>query len=254
MSHDLRSPLTTIRLSVDRLQLFAEGLDPKIAKILGVMTLEAQRLEAIIKAVLDRNRGDSLADQLSLKLGSPREILENLEGSLALKTDARGLRSYLSLDPASLDADQPPTTPLPCSRYCSTSWENALKFTRATGGSGVRSSLLGKDWILEVWDTGRGIPKHQCARLFNPFEQGKEKDSKKGWGLGLDICRSIVEAHGGRIEVEECRCRGWSSGWLFRSVQPETLEGESADLNTLSSFIQKPAPTMNRLARQRTPI
>jgi signal transduction histidine kinase len=235
VSHDLRSPLTTIRLSVDRLQNFAEGMDSKIAKILGVMAHEAQRLDTIIKAVLDRNRGDSLADQLSLKLGSPSMILENLEATLTLKAESRRIRSSLILEPASLNVRillDPPAM----QQVLFNLLENALKFTRSPGKVGVRSMIRDQQWVLEVWDTGRGIPKHQCARLFHPFEQVKEGDAQKGWGLGLYICRSIVEAHGGRIEVESIVAEGSTFRVFLPIVQPESLPEDSTDLERILSL------------------
>ncbi len=235
VSHDLRSPLTTIRLSVDRLQTFAEGLDPKTMKILGVMAHEAERLDAIIKAVLDRNRGDSLADQLSLKLGTPSIILENLEATLTMKAESRGIRCSLSLDPASLDVRillDPPAL----QQVLFNLLENALKFTRAQGEVGVRSSICDEQWVLEVWDTGRGIPKHQCERLFHPFEQVKEGDASKGWGLGLYICRSIVEAHGGRIEVESIVAEGSTFRVLLPIIQPKSKPDDVTDVEWILSL------------------
>ena len=94
--------------------------------------------------------------------------------------------------------------------------ENALKFTEPPGAVGVRTHLKENHWHLEVWDTGRGIPRAECERLFHPFEQGQHQDAKKGWGLGLYICRTIVEAHGGRIEVES----EVGSGSVFRVSLP----------------------------------
>jgi signal transduction histidine kinase/ligand-binding sensor domain-containing protein len=232
VSHDLRSPLTSILLSVERLQGDPEGLQPKVQKLYSVLAHEAKRLEAIIKAVLDRNRGDSLADRLSLLAGHPREILKSLEGTLTLKAEARGLRTHLSLDPASLDADIL-LDPVAMQQVLFNLVENALKFTRSTGEVGVRSSLGEREWILEVWDTGRGIPKHQCARLFNPFQQGQEVDAKKGWGLGLYICRSIVEAHGGRIEVESTVDVGSMFRVALPLVQPETRPGAATDMDAI---------------------
>ena len=77
--------------------------------------------------------------------------------------------------------------------------------------------------MLEVWDTGRGIPRAECDRLFNPFQQSQEKDASKGWGLGLFICQSIVVAHGGRIEVDS----DTGKGSIFRILIPLVQAGES---------------------------
>jgi signal transduction histidine kinase len=222
VTHDLRSPLTSIRLSVDRLQEAADTLQPQAVKLLGIMGNEAQRLEGIIKGVLDRNRADALADRLSLQIGTPRMILEGLEATLALKAESLGLQSHLNLDPEALDAPVL-LDPAAMQQVLFNLLENALKFTPRDGKVGVRSSLIGPDWVMEIWDTGRGIPKDQCERLFQPFQQGQVVDARQGWGLGLYICRSIVEAHGGRIEVESIEGEGSAFRVMLPVVQPKTV-------------------------------
>jgi signal transduction histidine kinase len=207
VSHDLRSPLTSILLSVEKIQEASEEVHPKVARTLGIMTQEARRLEAIVKGFLDRNRAESLADRLSLEPASPRALLENLEETLVLKAESRGLRSHLYIEPASLEA-QLHLDVAAMQQVLFNLVENALKFTDPPGDVGVRSSLQAGQWLLEVWDTGRGIPRVECERLFIPFEQGRAPDAEKGWGLGLFICRSIVEAHGGRIVVDSDAGKG----------------------------------------------
>ena len=201
VSHDLRSPLTSILLSVDRIQSSAEEVPPKAARILGIMAQEAQRLDHIVKSLLDRNRAESLADQLAFRPARPAEVLDKLEDTLTLKAEARGLRTHLFLEPASLQADLRLDVAA-MQQVLFNLVENALKFTDPPGDVGVRSTLKEQDWMLEVWDTGRGIPRAECDRLFSAFQQAREQDANKGWGLGLFICRSIVAAHGGRIEVD----------------------------------------------------
>lgn len=207
VSHDLRSPLTSILLSVERIQDFSEEVQPKVAKTLGIMAQEARRLEAIVKGLLDRNRAESLADRLVLEPVHPRVILENLEETLILKAESRGLRSHLYVEPASLEVEILLDVAA-MQQVLFNLVENALKFTDPPGDVGVRSSLQAEQWLLEVWDTGRGIPRAECDRLFNPFEQGRAPDAQKGWGLGLFICRSIVAAHGGRIVVDSDSGKG----------------------------------------------
>ena len=207
VSHDLRSPLTSILLSVERIQDAADGVPPRAARILGIMAQEAHRLDGIVKGLLDRNRAETLADRLDLQPGRPGEILEKLEDTLALKAEARGLRTHLYLEPASLEAGL--LLDVAAMRQVLFNLvENAIKFTDPPGDVGVRSTLKERDWVLEIWDTGRGIPRAECERLFSAFQQAREQDANKGWGLGLFICRSIVVAHGGSIEVDSDTGKG----------------------------------------------
>jgi signal transduction histidine kinase len=215
VSHDLRSPLTSILLSVEHLQNVSTFEQSKVAKFLGILAQESERLDAIVKGLLDRNRAESLADRLSLHMARPEAILASLEDTLTLKAESHGLRLHLSLEPASLEIDLHMDVAA-MQQVLYNLVENALKFTDPPGDIGVRSSLQGQVWMLEVWDTGRGIPPSECDRLFNSFQQRTEKDAHRGWGLGLFICRSIVEAHGGRIEVDS----DLGKGSIFRVLIP----------------------------------
>jgi len=100
--------------------------------------------------------------------------------------------------------------------------ENALKFTEAPGTVGIRS-ILGEDtWVLEVWDTGRGIDPSLQSGLFQPFRQTRVEDEQKGWGLGLSICKALVEAHSGRIEVVS----EVDKGSTFRVILPLVMPNQ----------------------------
>jgi signal transduction histidine kinase len=78
---------------------------------------------------------------------------------------------------------------------------NALKFTPPGGGIDVLGELVGDAARLSVEDTGPGIHAEDLPRVFEPFWSGRTGD-QTGAGLGLSICRAIVEAHGGRIWAE----------------------------------------------------
>lgn len=199
VSHDLRSPLTSIMLSVDRLR-DTEGREPGDDPMLNVLDREARRLEAIIRGLLDQAKSESFTDSLNQRLCRPSEVLEGLTDTLRLKAEARALSHRLELDPrvdqAWILAD---TTAL--QQVLFNLIENALKFTESPGTVGIRSILGEDNWALEVWDTGRGIDPSLQSGIFQAFRQAQVEDEQKGWGLGLSICKTLVEAHAGRIEV-----------------------------------------------------
>ena len=214
ITHDLRSPLTGILLSVDRLES-SPGLDRPTRSALKVVGHEAHRVESLLKHMLDSSRAESLTEGLHFRLCHPGEILEGLAETLQLKAESKDLDSSLALDPigettwvlADAEAMQQVLFNL---------IENALKFTPAPGAIGIRSRLLPRGWILEVWDTGRGIEPAQAADLFKPFSQAREADASTGWGLGLSICKALVEAHEGAIEVQSSP----GAGSTFRVTLP----------------------------------
>jgi signal transduction histidine kinase len=78
---------------------------------------------------------------------------------------------------------------------------NALKFTNPHGRVVLEGSIEGGEAVFRVEDTGPGIPEDRLPHLFEQFWQGDSKD-RRGVGLGLAICKAIVIAHGGVIDVE----------------------------------------------------
>lgn len=215
VSHDLRSPLTSIILSVDKIHTTTEDMNPALAKTLGVLEREAHRLEALVKGLLDRNRSEAMNDSLDQRLCHPGEILQGLTDTLRLKAEARDLQSDLQLSPE-VDGAWILAETTGLQQVLFNLIENALKFTEPPGTIGVRSRLEGPAWVLEVWDTGRGIAPEQLERIFKPFQQSEAGDAEKGWGLGLSICKTLVEGHGGRLEVESQP----GQGSVFRMVLP----------------------------------
>lgn len=207
VSHDLRSPLTSILLTADRLSDTLPGATPGVQNTLSVMVREAHRLEAIVRNLLDQGRQGSLEERLNLRLCHPSEVLLGLTDTLRLKAEPRDLQTQLDLDPADARAwILADTTAL--QQILFNLLENALKFTPPGGTVGVVSQVAENDWQLEVWDTGRGIPKNLQEQIFEPYQQVEGADAGQGWGLGLNICRTLATAHQGSLTVESEPGRG----------------------------------------------
>lgn len=220
VAHDLRSPLTSILISLDRLRDAKEPCEV-LPKCLGVMEREAKRLEAILTSLLNQARSESMVDSLNLRLCRPAEILHGLMDTLRLKAEARDLSADFAIDPRGREvwllADM---TGLQQVLY--NLLENALKFTPAGGSIGVRTRVCdAQTWSLEVWDTGRGVEPAKREAIFQPFQQAEDADTGTGWGLGLSICRAIVEAHEGRIELDSEVGKGSTFRVFLPLVQPQ---------------------------------
>ncbi|HEX9080775.1 MAG TPA: HAMP domain-containing sensor histidine kinase, partial [Holophagaceae bacterium] len=198
VTHDLRSPLTSIMLTLDRLR----DQFPEEASLLDLMDREANRIEGLLRHLLDQSRSETLLQSLKLTSTVAAAVTEGFEDVLRLKAEAKGLTFHLEVAPetgrATLRADLATLQQVMLNLF-----ENALKFTPMGGEVGLRSFLAPKEglWILEVWDTGRGLDATQIHELLQPFRQVRSGDAAHGWGLGLSICQDILEAHGGRLQA-----------------------------------------------------
>jgi signal transduction histidine kinase len=95
---------------------------------------------------------------------------------------------------------------------------NAIKFTPAGGRVRIALSEAAGEVVVAVTDTGRGIPEERIPELFDEFTQLGREDSSRGSGLGLSICKRIIECHQGRIWVESSPGRG--SRFAFTLPKP----------------------------------
>ncbi len=200
VTHDLRSPLTTILLTLDRLRELAPQAS---LNLLDVMEREANRIETLVRNLLDQSRSEALLQSLKLVPTVPAEVTEGFEDVLRFKAEARGLAFHLEVSPDTgqtwIHADTATLHQAMLNLF-----ENALKFTPAGGRVGIRSSVDRNAgiWRLEVWDTGRGLDASKARELLQPFRQNQAGDAVQGWGLGLSICQSIIEAHRGELRIE----------------------------------------------------
>ena len=104
---------------------------------------------------------------------------------------------------------------------------NAVKFTPPGGTIAVRARAAGGEAVIEVVDTGPGVPPEERESIFNLFFRGRSKSEGgrvKGSGLGLAIARELVEAHGGHIAVV-----GGGAGGHFRVTLPRRSARALAD-------------------------
>lgn len=110
--------------------------------------------------------------------------------------------------------------------------DNAIRFTPAGGTISLRSLCLGHEVIVEIQDSGPGIPAEVLPHIFKRFYRQDTAHTTPGLGLGLSIVKSIVEGHGGQIEVESQP----GSGSLFRVVLPLTKESSPLAHNGVDRF------------------
>lgn len=197
--HDLRSPVTTINLLAEQMGIEAEDRGEKPPGQLEIIAKEVQRLDGLLRRLLDQSRSEAVDQTLHMVRTDLHQLLEGMDDVLRLKAEWAGLHFLWEVEPIK---GQVLADALAVQQVLLNLFGNALKVTAPGGSVGVRSSLKGERWVMEIWDTGRGFDAGELERLFQPFTQVEISDIGKGWGLGLSIVKNLVDAHGATITVE----------------------------------------------------
>ncbi|MCP1500591.1 two-component system sensor histidine kinase KdpD [Pseudomonas migulae] len=198
VSHDLRTPLTSMRGSIDSLLALGEAIPLEDRRELLEGTRdEAERLDRYIQNLLDMTRLGHGALKLARDWVSPADIV----GS-----SLNRLRAVLA--PLQVSTEVPPELPLLyvhaalIEQALVNVLENAARFSPAHGRLQLRAGADENELFFSVSDEGPGIPEEERAKIFDMFYTAARGDrGGQGTGLGLAICQGMVGAHGGRISV-----------------------------------------------------
>ena len=203
VSHELRAPLTAIRAHVGTLLGYSEGEIPheRLTQILEVVSAESDRLARLIESILDLNRLDVGTRRATRRSVDLAEVIEETVRLLRPAAELRQVQVKTTVEAAdtrlSADRDQMRQLALHLG-------SNAIKFTPAQGVVSFELKGDARELTLCVEDTGIGIPAQALDRVFERFDQVDTSPGRArgGVGLGLAICRSIVDSHGGRVHAE----------------------------------------------------
>jgi two-component system sensor histidine kinase KdpD len=225
VSHDLRTPLATITGAASSLLDEGGRLDPAARlELARSVYREADRLDRLLKNLLDMMRIEAGAVQLSKEWHPVDEVvgaaLSRLEGRLRDHTFNTAFPADLPL--ALVDG-------VLLEQVMINLVENAVKYAPSGSAIDLSASANDREVVVEVADRGPGIPAGEEARIFDKFYRAKPA-REGGVGLGLTICRGIIEAHGGRIWAENRR----GGGAVFRFAIPllerqPSVESEQAE-------------------------
>ena len=199
ITHDLRNPLTAIRGFIRLFQSGQTGaLTPIQAKMFDTMEKASLRLMNMINDILDLARLESNRMTLHIQPTSVDEVAGRVVELFIPQTKNTNLKLTLETNGESRAI---PVDPNLLERIFTNLIGNAIKFTPDGGAITVRVDNGADGVRCEVADTGDGIPPAYLEKVFDKFRQ-VEGHLKGGAGLGLTICKRIVEAHEGRIWVE----------------------------------------------------
>jgi two-component system sensor histidine kinase KdpD len=213
VSHDLRTPLATIAGAASSLLDESGQIDSTSKRDLARSIYEeAGRLDRLLKNLLDMMRLEVGAVHLNKDWHPLDEVVGVALGRLESRLRSRDLHTSIPSDLPLVMVDG-----VLLEQVLINLLENALKYAQAGTPIEISASAGDRELLVEVADRGPGLPPGEEARIFDKFYR-LQPDREGGVGLGLTICRGIVEAHGGRIWAEN-RMGG---GAVFRFTLPLT--------------------------------
>lgn len=196
-SHELRTPVTGMHMAFGLFReraRFAE--DSRETDLLDTVNEEMQRLMQLINDLLNFSRYQNGLQKLTLAPCNIDDLLEQAQGRFLERAHEQGIELLVEIQAPlpRLQADQPQLE-----RVLDNLIDNALRHTSEKGQIRLQARRHGERVIVSVEDNGEGIAYGQQGRIFEPFVQVGRK--KGGAGLGLALCKEIVQLHGGRMGV-----------------------------------------------------
>jgi two-component system sensor histidine kinase KdpD len=223
LSHDLRTPLTALIGLAESLTTAKPPLPAAQEKLARDLFHEMQRMSALVTNLLEMARIQNGEVQLNLQW----QPFEEVVGSAI-----RLCKSYLGA--RTLETDVPHDLPLVrfdamlIERVLCNLLENAGKYTPDDAHILIKARTANEFLDVEVSDNGPGLPHGKEETLFEKFARGERESATAGVGLGLSICRAIVEAHGGMIRA----AKSGFGGAMFTFTLPLGTPPEMPDLET----------------------
>jgi len=217
VSHELRTPLTSIRGSLGLLASGAAGpLPDHVVEVVALAERNAIRLMALIEDILDLERLETGKIELQMTRVPIASILRRAMESLAA-FGAHGVTVAAPIVSSSIDVDADRIVQVLVNLL-----SNAVKFSPPGGVVTIAVTVDGQWTEFRVIDHGRGVPAGHRHAIFERFRQVDPSDAREkgGAGLGLAICKSIVEQHGGSIGVESEEGAGSAFWFRLASLTP----------------------------------
>ena len=198
LSHELNTPLTSLRLLLDTMRTRA-GKDPKRAEELAEqMTVEVDAVQQMTEEMLDLAAIESGMQVVRLIDTPLRDLVEDIAARQRDPIERKGISLIIAIEPGlAVLAD-----PEQAGRAILNVLNNAVKFTPESGEIRFSAEAGDDSIVLSIADTGSGIPPAELNRIFERFYRVRGSTGQPGTGLGLAIAHHIMLAHAGRIWAE----------------------------------------------------
>lgn len=197
LSHDLRTPLTTLVGLADSLAQQDKGLSPDAAEIAGIIREQARAMHRLLSDLLDMARLQGSSTTLRREwqpfeevVGSSLRLVEGLAGSRPVTVNLQPDMPLMYFDAVLME------------RVLFNLLDNAFKYSPSGTPVAVATTLDDATLNVSVCNEGQGFPGDRLDAMFDIFVRGHDETSIPGVGLGLAICKAIVTAHEGTIRAE----------------------------------------------------
>lgn len=203
-SHELRSPLTVVKTSIEVMMNHPERIHPTDAKKLRAVASATNQMTQLVEDLLLLARRDvNTLPLVAQSLIPLNELLEDLIDAIELQAEEKGIQvQFIPLDSIQVQGD-----PMQLSRLFLNLLHNAIQYTPSSGKitvtGQIRDSFSKHNIVVTIEDTGVGIAAEQIPLVFNRFWRADQARNRRsgGTGLGLAIAQAIAQAHGGMITV-----------------------------------------------------
>lgn len=237
VSHDLRNPLSTIRsVSTDLLDRDRSD-DPDRKELLHLLVDESDRLDRIVGNLLSATRVSAGALSPSLR----RTSVAGLVVEATQRLDGRTGASIATSVPDGLPDVLADATQI--DQVLTNLIENAIRHASTEAGVSIAVDITDTEVVISVSDDGPGLTPEARARLFEPFNAGPESSST---GLGLAVCRAIVDAHGGTIGLRDDAGGGTTARFTLRRADHADPAGRGPSGTAGGPLVGAPGPGVRR--------
>ena len=239
-AHELRTPLAVMRNAVE-VALRSPRETEDYRRVLGDVLEEVERLTRLAEQLLFLCREDAGLVPLTMRQVPLEGLVRETAEHMRAVGEAKGVTLRCeSLSPSTIRGDEDQLR-----RLLFNLLDNAIKFTPAGGRVDVRLGLSDGFARIEIVDTGAGIPAEHLPHVFERFyrvdpARGREAE---GVGLGLSICRSIAEVHGGEIRVESTVGRGTRARLSLPTSTTQDVSHQGGD--SIMARRECPSPVSN---------
>jgi signal transduction histidine kinase len=240
-SHELKTPLTSLRLDLHLLLEEVVGpLSPKQTELLLDARDNAERLLAIVNNLLDLARLEQKRGPLDLRPEQPAELLQAAAEAVRPRAEDKGVELAVDVPP---DLPAVAADPQRLGHALGNLLENAVTYTDRGGRITLSAARAAEGVAVTVADTGQGIAPEYLPHVFERFFRIPGHSRGGGTGLGLAIAREIVTTHGGTIT---CDSRP-GAGTVFRLTLPawDAAPGQGSGARGQGSAKKTPDPVTN---------